>query len=118
PAAAVAAKDAESLERLGQGGRMPGPAEPAQRADHAGAARERGAARVRAELAPPREPRDDQARENAEHELRDDRRDEKARPVTALGAEHDAVDDEADDARQENDERVHDALQQSERDHV
>src|SRR5690606_17820367 len=38
--------------------------------------------------------------------------------VAALGAKHDAIDDEADDSRQEHHERVHDALQQRERDHV
>ena len=43
---------------------------------------------------------------------------EERRTVAALGLEHDAVDHVADDARQEDDERVHDALDQRERHHV
>ena len=47
-----------------------------------------------------------------------DHRDEIAGTGAALGTEHRAIDDGADDARQEDDERVDDALDQRERDHV
>ena len=63
-----------------------------QRADHRVAARQLRAAGVGAEFALAREPHDDHARENAEHELRDDHGDEERRTVAALGLEHDAVD--------------------------
>ena len=76
------------------------------------------AAGVGAELAMPREPHHDHAGENAEHQLRDDHGDEERRAVAALGLEHDAIDDVADDARQEDDEGVHHALDQRQRHHV
>src|SRR5437763_5302 len=65
-----------------------------------------------------REPGDDHARQDAEHDLTHDHRDEVARTGTALGAKYRPIHDRADDSREKDDERVHDALDQRERDHV
>ena len=57
-------------------------------------------------------------RENAEQDLRDEAREEEARSRAALVAQQHAIDDEADHAREKDDERVQDALQQRHRHHV
>ena len=110
--------DAEGLHRLGQLARLD-TAQAAQRVHHR---RRRSQvlrrSRVGAELAPAREPGDDHRREDAEDDLQHDHGDEVAGAVAALGLEHGAIDDRADDAREEDDERVDDALDQRERDHV
>src|SRR5687767_828762 len=81
-----------------------------ERADHRVATFQLRAAGVGAELALAREPHDDHAREDAEHDLRDDHGDEKRGAMAALGLEHDAVNRVTDDARQEDDEGIHHAL--------
>ncbi len=93
-------------------------AERLERADHVLAAREAGAAGVGAEFAPPREPHDDHGRQEGKHELGDHRRDPECRAVAALVAEHDLVDDVADQARGDEHEGVHHALDQCQGDHV
>ena len=89
-----------------------------ERADHRVASGQLRAARVRTELTLPREPHHDHRGEDAEQDLRDEARDEEAGPRSALIAQQHAIDDEADDAREEDDECIHDALQQRERHHV
>src|SRR5690606_22872496 len=57
-------------------------------------------------------------REYAEHELRDERGDEKRRTVTALDLEYHAIDEVTDYAREEDHERIDYALDERERHHV
>ena len=110
--------DAHRLDRLGQVAGIEA-AEARERVHH----RPRVAevlcrARVGAELPPPREPRDDDRGEDPEQDLADHDGDEEAGPGAALGAEHRPVDDRPDDAREEDHEGVHDALEQGHRHHV
>ena len=66
----------------------------------------------------PREPHHDHAGADAEHDLGDHRDDEEADSVAVFAAKHRAIDDRSDDAREEDHERVHDALNQRQRHHV
>ena len=75
-------------------------------------------ARVRPELPLAREPRHDDRGEDAEHDLADDDGDVVAGAHAALGPEDRLVDEVADHAREEDDEGVHHALDERERDHV
>src|SRR4051812_36076499 len=72
-AGTVARGDAERSELRGQ--RLVSGLQPLERADHLALAGKTRTAAVGAELAITREPRDDDARENAEHDLRHDHRD-------------------------------------------
>ena len=85
------------------------------------AAEQLGRSGVRAEFAPAREPRDDDRRDDAEQDLAHEHGDRvaEARPaVAAAAAEHEVVDEEANDAREEHDKSVHHTLDQRQRDHV
>src|SRR3954468_24769570 len=87
------AVDAEGLHLVGQAARLDR-AETRERGDHGpGRAEQARRAGVRAELAPAREPGDDQAREDAEQDLRDDHGDVEVGTDAALGAEYRLVDD-------------------------
>src|SRR5882724_7650025 len=113
---AFAVCNTERRELLGQ--RFVVGLERLQRGDHVVSTSELCTTAIRTEFAPAGEPEDDEARENAEHDLRDDDRYEVGRPTSVLGAEYGPVNDVADDARQEDHECVHDALDQRERYHV
>src|SRR5690606_19594723 len=67
--------------------------EPLERRDHLLPPREPRTAGVRAELAVAAEPHDDDARENRQHELGDDRRHPEGRAVAFFVPEYGAVDD-------------------------
>jgi hypothetical protein len=116
-AAAITTADAEGRHFFRQGCGMLR-VQPFQRGDHVLSPGEGGAALVGAEFALAREPHDDDRGENAEHQFGDDHGDEEGRPLAALGLEHDAIHQVADDARQEHDEGVHHALDQRQRHHV
>ena len=73
---------------------------------------------IGAKLASARKIRDDDRRQNAKYDLADQDGDVVARADAALGPEHRAIDDVAGDPREENHERVDDALDQRERHHV
>src|SRR6185436_7078428 len=93
PRNSAAAGDAERLHGLRQRGLAVHALQAAQRLNHRLATCKLRTARVRTELALPREPHQDHRGENAEQNLRDEARDEEAGPVAALRAEHDSVDD-------------------------
>ena len=93
----LTARDAERGHLVGQRLRMP-LAQPFQRTDHRLATRQFCAACIGTEFTPSRKPHHDHAREDAEQDLRNDGSDEKSRSMAALGLEHDAVDDEADNS--------------------
>ena len=92
--------------------------EAAQRANHAIAPGERGAAVVGPELALPREPRDDERPQNPQHDLQDDHDQKRPAAVAALAVAAAVRDDVRNQPREEDDERVDDALQQRHGDHV
>src|SRR5690606_17617350 len=81
----MAARDPERLHRLRQPAvvRPMDPPKALERRNHVRAPRKLRAAGVRAELPLTREPRDDHAGEDTEQDLRGDRRDKEAGPVTA-----------------------------------
>ncbi len=114
---ALAARDTECLHLLRQLRRHVG-LETLQGADHRLAAVEFRGARVRAELALAGYPHDDDAGEDAEHQLSRDHGAEVAEAVAGFVAQDDPVHEVADDARQEDDERVDHALDERQRDHV
>src|SRR3984893_1102536 len=89
-----------------------------QRGDHVVPTGKRRTAAIRTEFAPAREPEDDEAGEDAEDDLRHDDRYEIGRAPSVFGAEYCPVNYVADDARQEDHECVHHALDQREGYHV
>src|SRR5438105_4494244 len=113
-----AARDTRRLERRRQRAGLE-TAEPLERVDHRlrRTKQLRGSC-VRAKLALAREIRDDDRREDAEHDLAYEHGDVIAGADAALAAEHRAVDDVSDDAREEDHERVDHALYQRKRHHV
>ena len=75
-------------------------------------------ARIGAEFTLARDPHDDNAGEYAQHELRDNHCGEIAEAVPGLVTQNHAIDEVADDSRQEDYEGVNDTLHQRERHHV
>ncbi len=89
-----------------------------QRGDHRAGAGQVGAGGVGAELAAAREPHDDDAGEDAEHQFGEDGRDEVADARAVLVLQDGLVDEVAEDPREEHHEGVHHALDQCQGDHV
>src|SRR5210317_782001 len=116
-AMAFAARNAESFERLRQS-RGCTAIEPGQRPNHRLRAIKLCRACIGTELTLPRYPHDDNARENPQQNLGNHYRDEIAYAVTRFVTQDGAVDEVADNARQEDDKRVDDALYESKRNHV
>src|SRR5690606_27009530 len=108
----------EGLEVLGQGGRARRPVETTQCVDHGFLAVQACRPGISPEFPVTGHPHHDDAREDAEYQLRYDHRQEIPDPVTAVVLQHDAVYDVTDDPGQENHECVHNALDEGERDHV
>ena len=113
------AADAHGLQRLRHLARVQ-PAQAGQRVDHRLlAAHQPGGAGVGAELALAREPGDDHRGDEAEQDVHHDGRDEVAgADAVAVVLQDHAVDEVADDARDEDHEGVHHALDQRHRHHV
>src|ERR1700738_722653 len=88
-----------------------------QRRDHVAPTGKLGTTAIGAEFAPAGEPENDEAGEDAKHALRHDDRYEIGWPASILRAEYRTVDYVADDAGQEDHERVHHALYQREGHH-
>ncbi len=93
----LARGDAEVRELL-RGQRLMSALESFQRGDHVAGACELGAAAIRTKLTPPREGKDDEARQETEHDLGDDDADEIRRTAPVFGTEERLVDEVADDA--------------------
>src|SRR3954466_7337709 len=108
--AVSAARDAKGAHLRGQLRLFLSQFQSLQSGDHLFTSSERRTACVRAEFAQPAKPHHDDAGQDTEHQFGHDRSNPERRTVAAFGFENNLVDQIANNARQEYNESVHDAL--------